>query len=61
MIDEKHASDLRAIRAICALAQSNFPAATDVWLSVDGAATGSVRVPWYVLEGLLDRPERKKR
>lgn len=54
--DKKH---IDAIAALCKLAETNFPSNTDIRLSVDGNASGSVRVPWYALQKLIDKKARK--
>ena len=56
-IDDKTTQKLVAI---CHLATSNFPRDTDIRLSVDGEANGSVRVPAYFLLGLIEKSKQQR-
>jgi hypothetical protein len=48
------------LEAICKLASSNFPGETDVRISVDGDATGSVRVPAYMLLAMIEHSRKSR-
>lgn len=49
---------LEKIEAICKLASSNFPANTDVTISVKGTGNGTVTVPSYVMLQMLEQARK---
>ena len=48
----------QALEGILALAESNFPAPTDIVISVQGSASASIRIPSLAFRGLLEFAKR---
>lgn len=49
-----------AILAVCTLAGTNFPAATDIRISTDGPSSASVTIPYYAMVGIMEMARRGK-
>lgn len=54
-----------ALEGVLAVARSNFPADTDITISTTGKNSASVRLPTYIMTGILEcakrgRQERKE-
>jgi len=48
----------QAIQGVIDVAASNFPSSTDITISSNGNNSASVKVPHYVLKGLLEAAKK---